>query len=79
MADLTTTPESGEQLLSLNAGDGESLTLPEGFDLTSAEFEASGDDLIVTAPDGSRVVVEDYYSQENPPELVSPDGAQLSE
>jgi Ca2+-binding RTX toxin-like protein len=78
MADLTTTPESGEQPLSLNAGDGESLTLPEGFDLTSAEFEASGDDLIVTAPDGSRVVVEDYYSQENPPELVSPDGAQLS-
>jgi len=78
MADLITTPESGEQPLSLNAGDGESLTLPEGFDLTSAEFEASGDDLIVTAPDGSRVVVEDYYSQENPPELVSPDGAQLS-
>ncbi|MBT6094666.1 MAG: hypothetical protein HOH04_07265, partial [Rhodospirillaceae bacterium] len=78
MADLTPTPESGDELLSINAGDGESLSLPEGFDLTSAEFEASGDDLVVTAPDGSQVVVEDYYSQDNPPELTSPDGAQLS-
>ncbi len=78
MADLTPTPESGDELLSINAGDSESLSLPEGFDLTSAEFEASGDDLIVTAPDGSQVVVEDYYSQDNPPELTSPDSAQLS-
>ena len=74
MADLTPNADA----LTINAGDGESISLPEGFDLTSSEFETSGDDLIVTAPDGSQVVVEDYYAQENPPELTAPDGAQLS-
>ena len=79
MAEVTSTPEGGaEQVLNLNAGDGDSISFPEGFDLTSAEFQVQGDDLVVTAPDGTQVVVEDYYTHDNPPTLTSPDGAQLS-
>ena len=79
MAEQTPSTESGaNEALHLNAGDGDSLTLPEGFDLTSAEFKVEGDDLIVTAPDGSQVVIEDYYAQASPPQLTTPGGAQLS-
>ncbi len=78
MAELTPTTEGTHEALHLNAGDGESLTLPQGFDLTSAEFKVDGNDLVVTAPDGSQGVIEDYYSQPNPPQLTTPGGAQLS-
>ncbi len=71
MADITDT-------VTFNADGADSISLPEGFSLTTAEFEASGDDLIVTGPDGTQVVIEDYYSQDNPPQLTTPDGAEVS-
>lgn len=71
MADVTDT-------VTLNADGADSISLPEGFSLTTAEFEASGDDLIVTGPDGTQVVIEDYYTQDSPPQLTTPDGAEVS-
>lgn len=80
MADINSpTGTSGaEYAVTINAGDGDSVSLPEGFDLTTAEFETSGDDLIITAEDGSQVVVEGFGAGDSPPQLTTPDGAELS-
>jgi len=80
MADINSpTGTSGaEDAVTINAGDGNSVSLPEGFDLTTAEFETSGDDLIITAEDGSQVVVEGFGAGDSPPQLTTPDGAELS-
>jgi len=78
MADILGGGSSTEESLKLNAGDSDSISLPEGFPLTEATFEVSGDDLVITAPDGTQVVVEDYYGGDAPPELTTPDGVQIS-
>jgi len=78
MADILGGGSSTEESLTLNAGDSDSISLPEGFPLTEATFEVSGDDLVITAPDGTQVVVEDYYGGDAPPELTTPDGVQIS-
>jgi len=78
MADILGGGSSTEESLTLNAGDSDSVSLPEGFPLTEATFEVSGDDLVITAPDGTQVVVEDYYGGDAPPELTTPDGVQIS-
>lgn len=78
MADILGGGSSTEESLALNAGDSDSISLPEGFPLTEATFEVSGDDLVITAPDGTQVVVEDHYGGDAPPELTTPDGVQIS-
>jgi len=76
MADIL---DSGNtEPVTLNAGDGDSISLPEDFPLTDAEFQTSGDDLVLVGPDGEQIVIEDYFAQENPPELTTPDGAEVS-
>ncbi len=62
----------------IEATEGQSLTLPEGFSLTDADFARAGSDLILTAADGTQVVVQGYFALEHAPELVSAQGAQLS-
>ena len=66
------------EIATLSVGDEASVSLPDSVSLTTAEFEASGDDLVVTGADGTQVVIEDYYAGDTPPELTSPDGAQVS-
>ena len=55
-----------------------SIVLPEGIPLSACEFEAVGDNLVITAPDGTVTVVRGYFGMENPPELVSPGGGEMS-
>jgi len=64
--------------VTLDSGDGGSVSLPEGFPLAESEFQASGNDLVITSPDGQQVTVQDYFSQEHPPQLATPDGAEVS-
>ena len=64
--------------VSIDAGDSDSVSLPDGFDLTTSNFEANGSDLVVTGADGSQVVVEGYYEGGSPPELTTSDGGQVS-
>ena len=66
------------KIISINAEDKKPVSLPEGFPLSIAEFEIDGRDLVMTGPDECRLVVTDYYTGDNPPDLVSPDGAELS-
>jgi Ca2+-binding RTX toxin-like protein len=76
MADILGSGDA--ESVTLNAGDGESISLPEDFPLTDAEFSNNGDDLVLTGPDGEQITVEDYFAQENPPQLTTPDGAEVS-
>ena len=62
----------------VEATDGGSVSLPDGFSLSDATFETDGSDLLLTGADGAQVTVEDFFAQDNPPELVSADGAQIS-
>ena len=55
--------------------DADAVPLPDSISLTTAEFEASGDDFITTGASGSQFVIEDYYTGDTPPELTSTDGA----
>ncbi len=53
------------------------LRLPENLSLGDATFEAVGNDVVLTFPDGAEVVVGDYYALTPPPPLASADGTNL--
>ena len=55
----------------VEATDGGSVSLPDGFSLSDATFETDGSDLLLTGADGAQVTVEDFFAQDNPPELVT--------
>ncbi len=73
--DLTDAPNPATQgertLLPVNP-DG-SIAVDNGRLLVSAEYHRDGDDLVLVTDDGL-LVVEDYFLQEPPPNLVSADG-----
>ncbi|MBI2584815.1 MAG: hypothetical protein HYW28_02895, partial [Rhodospirillales bacterium] len=62
----------------VDATEGGSVSLPDGFSLSNANFEAQGSDLVLTGADGAQVTVGGFFAQANPPELVGSDGAQIS-
>ena len=62
----------------LQAGHADNLSVPGSNILISAEYERTGDDLIIVGADGARVVVRDYFTQAEPPTLVSDIGMQMS-
>ncbi|MCH7487894.1 MAG: FecR domain-containing protein, partial [Proteobacteria bacterium] len=70
-----TTPETTETTL-IQATPGE-ITLPEGFSLTTADYARVGADLVLTAPDGSQIVIRDFFALGELPELVSAEGAHI--
>jgi len=78
MAETTQTPGGTPQTHTMSASGAEVLTLPEGLSVSEAEFAVDGSDLVLTFPDGSKVTVENYYEQAQPPQLASADGANLS-
>ncbi|MEK7820004.1 MAG: FecR domain-containing protein, partial [Pseudomonadota bacterium] len=63
--------------LTLSAGTGGDVVLPQGLSLTSADFTQQGSDLVLNFPDGTQVKVDGYFDQPNPPQIVSADGAQV--
>jgi Ca2+-binding RTX toxin-like protein len=70
-------PPDSESLV-LQAGHSGKLSVPGGDFLVSAEYERTGDDLIIVGADGARVIVRDYFTQAEPPNLVSDTGTQMS-
>ncbi|MEQ9555394.1 MAG: FecR domain-containing protein, partial [Rhodospirillales bacterium] len=78
MAETTQTPGGTPQTHTLSASGADVLTLPEGLSVSEAEFAVDGSDLVLTFPDGSKVTVENYYEQAQPPQIASADGANLS-
>ena len=53
--------------LIVQAGERDLVVLPAGFSLTEAHFARAADDLVVTFPDTSRVVVRNYFAYPDPP------------
>lgn len=53
------------------------VTLPKGFPLADCAFERDGADLVLKAPDGDQVVVQDFFAGETPPMLATAEGAQV--
>ena len=61
----------------LTADTGEAIVIPGDAWFLRAEFERSGPDLKLTGPDGQKLLIRDYFSQENPPDLTTSDGVVL--
>lgn len=57
---------------------GDNVPIPGSGFVTNADLTQSGQDLIMTTPDGIKVTIEGYFANETPPNLVAPDGKVLS-
>ncbi|MEM8690025.1 MAG: FecR domain-containing protein, partial [Pseudomonadota bacterium] len=68
--------EAPALVLQLNDA-GEPITVPNAHLLFTAQFEHQGSDLVLTGDDGQTVVVEDYFTAETLPDLISPEGGRL--
>jgi len=69
--------ESGTFLHVLQAVDGGQLTVPGEAWLLKADFSPQGPDLLLTGPDGTQVLIRDFYNLENPPDLLTDTGATI--
>lgn len=70
--------ESGGSALVLKTStNGDPVVVPDAHLLFTADFQRSGNDLILTGKDGQVVIIENYFALENPPHLQSPEGAHL--
>lgn len=65
-----TAPEGGSH--------GGTVQVPSAALLTGGEYVRIGLDLMITGPDGQQVLIEDYFLTDSPPDLTSPDGAQIA-
>ena len=66
------------QSTTVEVGADGAVMLPAGVNFGNAEFAQSGSDMVVTAPDGTEVVIEGYFDQESAPMLKTPGGAELA-
>lgn len=66
------------ETLTFSAQDGGSVQLPDADFISQADLSRDGQDLILTAPDGSVVVIEGYFLAEPPPLIQGPGGATLT-
>jgi len=64
----------GELFVQANEGE---VILPDGFNPADAAFERVGPDLLMTGPDGTEVLVADFFMMETPPDLLSTLGARV--
>ena len=62
--------------LFVQATEGE-VVLPDGFNPADAAFERVGPDLVMTGPEGTQVLVADFFMMETPPDLLSTLGARV--
>ncbi|MDH5489833.1 MAG: FecR domain-containing protein, partial [Rhodospirillaceae bacterium] len=81
MATLDTTGTEGTPIsadaLTVDVSAGDPVIIPDGLNPATADFSHEGPDLVMTWPDGSQVVVTDYFMAENQPSLTSTDGARI--
>ena len=66
------------RLITNDGPDAAYLTIPDAHLLFNAEFKRAGSDLMLTGPDGKRVLVTDYFKHDKLPTLFSPEGAALT-
>ena len=62
----------------LDANGGESLIVPGGDFLLTADYVREGPDLLLISADGTQVLVRDFFSGDAPPDLFTEFGARIS-
>ena len=73
--------DSGEPMdvvMSLDARSGDSLTLSDASFIYDADYVRQGPDLLLIKPDGTAVLVENYFAVPSPPDLTAEGGRILS-
>ncbi|NQV55428.1 MAG: FecR domain-containing protein, partial [Rhodospirillales bacterium] len=80
---LTLTPDGAPgggdgRSVTVGAGGGGEVTLPQNFNFGSANFAQSGSDLILTSSAGDKIVVAGFFDQDPAPILKTPDGGELA-
>lgn len=63
-----------QHVVDISAG-ADQLLMPDGFALLLASFDRAGADLVLTAPDGTVVLVQGYFDLASPPALMTSGGA----
>lgn len=53
------------------------VLLPEGFSPAEADYVRAGPDLMMTAPDGTQVLVADFFMMDPSPALIGDSGARI--
>ncbi|MBC7952953.1 MAG: FecR domain-containing protein [Rhodospirillaceae bacterium] len=61
----------------LQSGDAGKIVIPGGDFLLNAEFERSGPDLVLVGADGTRILVQGFFADSTPPDLVTSTGASI--
>ena len=70
-------PTTGSAIV-VDAGSQAPLMLPSGRFAADAEYLQQGDDLLLIAPDGTTVIVRDYFLTDSPLDLLTPEGGRVT-
>ena len=70
--------ESSSDPIHFNVESGDTIHLPSHGSIADAQLLRDGQDLILRAPDGSEVVIDNYFAAEPAPVLTSDGGAALT-
>jgi hypothetical protein len=73
---LPTPGEASNSATVIQADGVQAIEIPDGSVLSHGDFSQSGQDLVLTGPSGADVIVQNYFAQDNPPDLVASGGAQ---
>lgn len=74
---LLPTPNGvSEPAIVIQADSASAIELPDSSVLAHGNFSQAGQDLVLTGPSGGDVIVQNYFAQETPPDLVAAGGAQ---
>ncbi|TAN47788.1 MAG: hypothetical protein EPN26_13430, partial [Rhodospirillales bacterium] len=70
-------PEAKPSLI-LDAQPGKAVLVPQGVDLSGADYVRQGPDLVLVQPDGTTILIRDYFAQsDEAPDLLAADGSYI--
>ena len=78
MVQKTNTIDTAPPIQVLQAESGGTLTVPGQSWLLEADFAPQGPDLLLTGPDGTQVLIRDFFNLETPPDLMTDAGGVIS-
>ena len=73
-----TLSDTGASMKVLQAVEGANVHVPGEAWLLKADFAPQGGDLLLTGPDGTQVLIRDFYNLETPPNLLTDGGAMIT-
>ncbi len=70
---------SGDKAHIIEAKDGQTVTVPDASFITNSELVRDGQDLVIEGPDGSSIVIKDYFNAEPAPTIKAETGETLTQ